>query len=89
MSEINREKVSTAVRRVCETFEELNLTMEERAIVSYSTYKAAQRFKTQEELTQRTREQPQKIPKIQIYAAVVGTGAVILSTISIFVTLLR
>lgn len=64
MSEINREKVSTAVQRICETFEELHLTMEERAVVSYSTYMAAEKFKTLEELTQQTREQPQKIPKI-------------------------
>lgn len=89
MSEISREKVSTAIRRICETFEELNLTMEERAIVSYSTYITSQKFETLEELKQRTKEQPQKIPKIQIFAAVAGTGAVILSTISIFATLLR
>lgn len=89
MAGINREKIMEAVERICETFEELHLTMDERAIVSYSTYITAKKFETFEELVLETKEEPQQISKIQILTAVVGTVAVIISTISIFVTLLR
>ncbi len=83
MSGINREKVLAATERICETFEELSLTMEERAIAAYSTYITAKRFETLEELVLETKEKPQQISKGQILTAVAGTVAVILSIISI------
>lgn len=83
MSGINREKIMEAGERICEIFEELYLTMDERAIVAYSAYLTAKRFDTFEKLEKDAEERPQKISKVQILTAVVGTVAVIVSIISI------
>ena len=50
MNGINRGKITEASERLCETFEELHLNMDERAIVAYSAYAAAKRFDVFEEL---------------------------------------
>lgn len=91
MAGISKEKVMTAVERTCETFEELHLTMEERAIVAYSTYAVAKRFETFEELEKQkeVEEKPQKTSKFQIYAAVCSTSAIIISVIAIILGLLK
>ena len=83
MNGINRGKITEASERLCEIFEELHLNMDERAIVAYSAYITAKKFETLEELVLGTKEQPQKISKVQILTAVVGTVAVIISIISI------
>lgn len=83
---MNRTKTLEAVERICEVFEELSLTMEERAIVAYSAYITAKKFETLEELVLETKEKPQQISKIQILTAVVGTVAVVISIISILAT---
>ncbi len=81
MSGINREKIMEAGERICEIFEELYLTMDERAIVAYSVYLTAKKFETLEELVLETKEQPQKIPKVQVFTAVCSTLAILISTI--------
>lgn len=81
MSGINRERIMEAGERICEIFEELYLTMDERAIVAYSAYLTAKKFETLEELALETKEQPQKIPKVQVFTAVCSTLAILISTI--------
>ena len=83
MNWINKEKTTEAVERVCEIFEELHLTMDERAIVAYSAYAAAKRFDMFEELEKEAKEKPQKISKIQIFTAVCATLAIIISAIAV------
>lgn len=78
MSGINREKIMEAGERICEIFEELYLTMDERALVAYSVYLTAKKFETLE-----TKEQPQKIPKVQVFTAVCSTLAILISTIAL------
>lgn len=87
MSEQRMKEIMEAGERICEIFEELHLTMDERAIVAYSTYITAKKFETLEELVLGTKEQPQKIPKVQIFTAVCSTLAVIISLICIFLRL--
>lgn len=81
---MNKDRVNEAVGRVSKTFEELSLTMEERAVVAYSAYTVAKNFETLEELmeTRKTEERPQQISKIQIITTVCSTLAIIIGIIA-------
>ena len=69
-----------AAERICEVFEELYLTMEERAIVAYSVYAAAKRFDAFEELEKEVGNKPPRTSKVQIFTVVCSIFAVIIST---------
>lgn len=84
MTGISKEKITIAAERICETFEELHLTMEERAIVAYSVYAAAKRFEAFEELErgEKIAEKPQGISKVQIVTAVCSALGITISIIA-------
>lgn len=90
---LRKEKIREATKGMCEMFDTLELTLEERAIVTKSGYAAAKRCealqKLKREVDTETEEKPQKLSKIKILTAVLLTGAVVISTISIFATLLK
>lgn len=83
MNGINREKIMEAGERICEIFEELYLTMDERAIVAYSAYLTAKRFDTFEELEKEAEKKPLRTSKVQIFIAVCSTLAILISTIAL------
>lgn len=82
---MNREKINAAGERICEIFEELHLTFEERAVVAYSLYTVSTKFWELEELrlTREEKERPQQISKNQIITAVCSSIAIIVSIICI------
>ena len=84
---MNRTKVIEATKRMCEVFDEMHLTIEERAAVAYSAYVTAIKFRTLEKSILKTKEESQKISSIQKFTAVAGTVALVLSIISLVLRL--
>ena len=80
MEEIRKDKIDAAANEICDAFDRLELTEEEKAIITHSAYEAAL---LQEGMKQEKRNVFQYLP------AVIATAAIIISTISIIASLLK